>query len=190
MFTGRVITGRLLLAVGLLLHCAGSMAWAATVEEAIAERRVKAAYLHRFAGYVEWPEGAFAKPDSPLVVGVWGNDELADDLARLVSDRTVEGRRFEVRRLKDADPFGALHMLYVGRERTARLPEAIAGLRPAGTLVVTDSPGGLRPGAVLNFVMSNGQIRFEVSLDAAEKYNLKLSSRLVAVAQNAVGRGR
>jgi hypothetical protein len=152
--------------------------------DAVAERRVKAAYLHRFAGYVEWPEGAFARADSPLLVGVWGNDDLAEDLARLVVGRTVDGRRIEVRRVKDTDPPSALHILFVGRDRMTRLAEATGGLQSRGTLVVTESPGALRQGSSINFVLSEGQIRFEVSLDAAEKHGLKLSSRLVAVAQN------
>jgi len=35
---------------------------------------------------------------------------------------------------------------------------------------------------MINFVMSERRVRFEVALDAAEKSKLKLSSRLLAVA--------
>jgi hypothetical protein len=164
------------------------LAWAAdvTAEEALAERRIKAAYLYRFAGYAEWPEGAFTKPESPLSIGVWGNDELADDLARLVATRTIDGRRFEVRRVK-ADTLAGVHVLFIARERLARAPETLAAI-PRGTLVVTESEGALQHGSAVNFVTIEGQIRFELSLEAAERRGLKLSSRLVAVSSNLSGR--
>jgi hypothetical protein len=155
-----------------------------TAEEATAERHIKAAYLHRFAGYVEWPESAFARADSPLVIGVWGNDELAADLGRLVANRQIEGRPVEVHRVKSGDSPQGLHMLYVQRDRTARLAELLAGAPGGALLIVTDSSAGLRSGAAINFVPSNGQIRFEVSPQAAERNGLRLSSRLVAVAIN------
>lgn len=162
----------------------------ASPEETIAERRVKAAYLYRFAGYTEWPDDVFARPDSALVIGVWGNDELADDLAKLVTARTVAGRRFEVRKIHDGDPLAGLHLLYVSRDHTARASEAVAASPLRGLLVVTDSPGALRQGGAVNFLATDGQIRFELSLEAAEKRGLKLSSRLAAVSTNLAGKGR
>ncbi|HSH92081.1 MAG TPA: YfiR family protein [Ramlibacter sp.] len=184
------VAARLLFAAWVVLHGMSASAWAATAEEGLVERRVKAAYLYRFAGYVDWPEGAFARPDAALVIGIWGSDDLAEDLARLVADRTIEGRRIEVRKVRDGEAASPVHMLFVGRERAARFPDGLAGFRPASTLVVTDSAAGLKPGAMINFVMTNGQIRFEVSVETADRHGLKLSSRLVAVAQNSSGTGR
>lgn len=160
----------------------------ATLDEALAERRVKAAYLYRFAGYAQWPDGAFARADSPLVIGVWGNDELADDLQKLVADRVIEGRRIEVRKIRDGELGAPMHILFVGRQRTGRLADRAESAPPHGTLVVSESAGALRQGSVINFLLSDGQIRFELSLETAERYGLRLSSRLVAVAQNSPGK--
>lgn len=159
-------------------------------EEAVAERRIKAAYLYRFAGYTEWPPAAFTRGDTPLVVGIWGNDDLADDLTGLVATRTIEGRRLEVRRVKDAGGLAGLHVLFIARDRGARLAEAMASPQLGMALVVTESPGALHQGSALNFLSIDGQIRFELSLEAAEKRGLKLSSRLVAVSNNQQTRSR
>lgn len=160
-------------------------------DDAIAERRVKAAYLYRFAGYVEWPDGAFAKVDSPMTIGVWGNDDLADDLARLVAERTVDGRRFEVSKVKDVEGLTGLRMLFINKDRGgSRLLEMLGSGAARGMLIVTESPGAFKLGGAINFVNVDGQIRFELSLEAAEKRGLKLSSRLVAVSQNLSGKVR
>lgn len=161
-----------------------------TSDEAVAERRIKAAYLYRFAAYTEWPPDAFARPDAPLLVGVWGNDELAEDLARVVAGRTIEGRRLEVRRVRDTGGLAGLHLLFIARERTARLAEALAHPQLRAALVVTESAGALTQGSALNFVSVDGQIRFELSLEAAERRGLKLSSRLITVSNNQQARNR
>ncbi len=180
------------LAAALLLVFQAAPAAAADTpaDEALAERRIKAAYLYRFAGFTDWPPAAFANTDAPLTIGVWGNDELAEDLARLVATRTIEGRRLEVRRVRDADGLTGLQMLFISRERTARLAEALGSSHLGAALVVTESPGALGRGSALNFVTIEGQIRFELSLEAAEKRGLKLSSRLVAVSNNQQARSR
>jgi hypothetical protein len=151
------------------------------------ERRVKAAYLFRFAAYVQWPHTA-AHPEAPLTIGVWGNDELAEDLAALVKTRTIDSRRVEVRRVRETETLAGLHMLFVSHTRAARLAEGLAALHPPTTLVVTESPGALNRGSAINFLIEDGQVRFEVSQEAAERRGLKLSSRLLAVAST--GRSR
>jgi hypothetical protein len=49
-------------------------------------------------------------------------------------------------------------------------------------LVVTEGEGALERGSVINFLVVEGNVRFEVSLPAAEQRGLKLSSRLLSVA--------
>ncbi len=187
----RIILVRALMACALLwVPHAAFAAQEPSAEEAIAERRVKAAYLYRFAGYTEWPDDAFARPDSPLVIAVWGNDEMADDLARLVANRTVEGRHCEVRKVQNADQLAGVHLLFVARERMARFTDSLGNSQLRGVLVVTEAAGALRQGGAVNFVTVGGQIRFELSLEAAERRGLKLSSRLIAVSANQAGKGR
>ena len=50
-------------------------------------------------------------------------------------------------------------------------------------LIVTDWDDALVEASMVNFVIVDGRVRFEVRLDAAREAGLKLSSRLLAVAQ-------
>ena len=146
------------------------------------EQRVKAAYLHRFLEFVSWPDAAFAAPDAPLVIVVAGSDGIAAEFAAVTAGRTVGGRRIEVRRSSEPGTASAQpHMLFVANSERARLAQSA---RAAGkhTLVVTESEGALAQGSVINFVLADGRVRFEVSLESAEKRGLKLSARLLGVA--------
>lgn len=143
------------------------------------ERGVKAAYLFKFLGYVEFAAGT--DPVAPLVVGVMGADDVAAEVTRLTAGRTVNGRPITVRTLRDGDPSSGLHMLFVG----AAAERPVQTLRAAalnGVLTVTEDENGLQQGAIINFRLVEDRIRFEVSLPAAERSNLKLSSRLLSVA--------
>ena len=53
--------------------------WALSDAEAL-ENRIKAAFVCKFPNYVEWPASAFARADSPLVLGVIGTNAEADEL--------------------------------------------------------------------------------------------------------------
>ena len=55
---------------------------------------------------------------------------------------------------------------------------------------VTDEDDGLNQGSVLNFVTVNRRVRFEVSLTAADRLRLKISSELLAVAVRVRGAPR
>ncbi len=174
---------------GALLLAALPQQAPAQPDEAVAERRVKAAYLFRFARYIEWPGSALAQPGDPLLMGVWGHDELAGDLAALVAGHHVDGRRVEV--LKVRDPASTtVHILFMAQARGNRLARLLAALEQRPILVVTESPGALGLGSVINFLVDGGQIRFELSPQAAAKRGLRLSSRLIAVSHNLPGRGR
>ena len=49
-------------------------------------------------------------------------------------------------------------------------------------LVVTDADDGLALGGIINFRLVDRRVRFEISLEAADRNDLTVSSRLLAVA--------
>jgi len=154
---------------------------------AVLERRVKAAFLYKFLGYAEFPAGAFADAGSPVVIGVFGADDLAAELARIVGRRTVNGRPVVIRVLRESELAMPVHLLFIGGFDAGRVGRAV---RSAGAalLVVTECEGGLQQGSAINFRIVDERVRFDVALDAAERNGIKLSSRLLTVA-NRVQRG-
>ena len=72
-------------------------------EPASLEQRIKAAYLHNFAGYVEWPSPVFASPQSPITIGIIGSDSIAAELTQVSVGRTVQGRPIAVSQLANLE---------------------------------------------------------------------------------------
>lgn len=172
----------MLLLAGVQLAAHGQAAGAAPRESA-----VKAAFLYKFASFVDWPAGSFATPQEALVIGVLGDAAVAEDLTLLAAGRSVEGRPVQIRAFRDGEAPAGVHVLFVGTMRPARLRELLAAL-PGPVLVVTQQEGALRSGSVINFVAEGARVRFSVSLPSAEARGLRLSARLLAVAQEVEGR--
>lgn len=154
------------------------------------EESIKAAYIYKFVAYVEWPEGAFDGAAAPLVIGIIGSDALTEELEALAEERSVEGRPIRVRRVRRGDSLAGLHILVVAAEKEEALAALAARARALSILVITESPGALEAGSVINFRQVDERIRFEVSLDAADESNLSISSRLLAVAEHVKPRSR
>lgn len=158
---------------------AGAQALAAPSRDTL----VKAAFLHKFASFVEWPDGTFARPDTPLRIAVVGDDLLWRDLRELARDRDRDGRPVTVSRLDLGDALAGYHIVYVKSGSPSRIADVLA-TAPEGVLTVADSDTGLHPrGSVLSFFLDEGRVRFGVSLAAAARQRLRLNPRLIAAAR-------
>jgi hypothetical protein len=178
---------RLVVLATLLFTAMAPSAHAQRVEAT--EASVKAAFLHKFAGYVDWPPSAFAAPDTPFVFGVVGNEEVANELAKVVAGRQISGHPVVVRRVRENEPLRGIHAVFVGRAAADRLSTLIRAAQQPALLIVTETERGLEAGSAINFVVADDRVGFEVSVDAAERNGLKISSRMLAVAKRVLQRG-
>jgi hypothetical protein len=155
--------------------------------QAYSESSTKASFLYRFGGYVDWP------PDAPttaqFTIAVLGDDEIVAKLRKLLPGRYIKGRPAQVRRIATIRELGDAQMLYIGAARAGEVRTVTAATATLPVLVVTDEEHGLDDGGVINFLVEGKRVRFEVSLDAAARCGLKVSSDLGLVAARVQGRG-
>lgn len=147
------------------------------------EYQIKAAYLYKFAGHIEWPSNTFTDAAMPLTIGVLAADELAAELGRLKRGRLVNDRPVQVRVLKAGEPLQGVQLLFVGQLDERQLRRTLDAIQTQAVLAVTELPGALDAGSMINFVLLDKRVRFEISLAHAERSGLKVSAKLLAVAQ-------
>jgi hypothetical protein len=150
------------------------------------EEKVEAAYLHKFLNYADWPPSSLPRADTPYVIGVAGDDAVADELAHIAAGRSVNNRGVIVKRVLPGDSLADLHMLFIGPAERARQVQWLRQTKGKPILTVTAFEGALEQGAIINFRTVDDRVRFEVSVDAAEQNDIRLSSRLFTVATNVV----
>lgn len=154
----------------------------AAADELAPERSVKAAFLARFIGFAELPEPGGAPAGGPIMIGVYGADDVAAELNRVVVGRMYNQRPIQVRTIGPREAPTGLHMLFIGGDLDDPAERMLDAAAKQGVLTVTEVDGGLRMGSVINFRLVDARVRFEVSLAAAHRSRIVLSSRLLSVA--------
>ncbi|MEO8314274.1 MAG: YfiR family protein [Pseudomonadota bacterium] len=145
-----------------------------------AEDAVKAAFVLRFAGYVEWPEAAAAAGSFNIVV--LGDSELALHLQTLAAGRSVMNRPIQVRRIASIKDAGDAQVLYIGSDRRNPIRDLLPSIAGRSVLVVSDEDNALDSGSTINLRTADQRVRFEVSLPSARQAHLRISSDLLALA--------
>ncbi|HET9693509.1 MAG TPA: YfiR family protein [Steroidobacteraceae bacterium] len=171
---------RSLVVLSLLVAGAPSPAGAAYTDDA-----VKAAFLYRFTGYVDWPQSSLQGGE--FTVAVLEAPPVARELGRLLARYPVKQLPARVRVIDDVAQAAGAHVLYVGRGYQGDLQDVVRELAAQPVLLVTDRAGALDDGSVVNFLLVDRRVRFEVSLGAAQRAGLKVSSQLLAVAARVRG---
>lgn len=147
------------------------------------EAEVKAVLLYNFAHFVEWPAGAFAEPDAPLVIGILGYDPFGRALDELVEHETVDGHRIEVVRFRDAGKAASSHLLFISSSERGASGSILKALRGRPILTVADFDHFLERGGVVQLYRgANNKVRLRVNLAAAREASLTLSAKLLRVA--------
>jgi YfiR/HmsC-like len=152
----------------------------AVADASYSEDAVKAAYLYRFAGYIDWPADALA--ETPFTIAVFGAPGVASELQRLLPAHPINKGIAQVRQIKRVQDVGSAQILFVGSGHAEVLRTLNSSAAHPSILVVTDEEGGLNSGSVLNFLTIDRRVRFEISVTAAERSKLKISSDLLSVA--------
>lgn len=141
------------------------------------ELAVKAAYLTKFGIYVEWPDTA---PGSTINLCVVGEDPFGKALDSAAASQQPGNRPISVQRLKIVTPESDCDIAYFGNADPTT-PQAIESLHGSPVLTVSDSGG---KGAIINFVVKDNRVRFEIDEAAAAQNKLVLSAKLLSLALN------
>lgn len=133
--------------------------------------------------FVEWPAGAFASPDAPLVIGVVGKNPVEDTLTHAARGQRVKGRRIEVRNVKEDDELGSCQVVFLIQSVAALTDDILRRLRGRPVLTVSDQNNFARQGGVIGLVLVDQKVSMEFNLDSARAAELKLSSQLLRTAR-------
>lgn len=142
---------------------------------------VKAGYLYKFTPFVDWPAAAFEAPSSPFRLCIVGHDPFGGVVDHAARGARVGEHPVVVVRLPAVARSPACHMLFLAASR-GQTPQQVMAM-VAGQPVLTVADEGLdAPGAVIQFVVIDSRLRFEIRADAAQAAGLTVSSKLLALA--------
>jgi hypothetical protein len=146
------------------------------------EYQVKAAYLYNFGKFVEWPVAAVQPSGDSFDICVLGEDPFGASLDRAVANETIAGKHVVARQIPLPQDAAHCQVLFISSSENKRLKQILVSLGAASVLTVSDLPGFTEHGGMVQFVMEDNKVRFEVNSTSAQRAGLTLSSELLKVA--------
>lgn len=143
--------------------------------------QVKAAFVYNFIKFVFWPRESLP-PDAPeITLCVLGNDPLGNELESL-SGKAAAGKALSVKRISSRDEASICQVLYICRSESRQVKEILKEL-PRGVLTIGDMENFAAFGGMINFVIKDRRISFEINPDAAATGEMRISSKLLSLAK-------
>jgi hypothetical protein len=168
-----------------LTLCAASAASGA--ENDAGARAEKAAYLYKFAPFVDWPDAEAEFPSGKFRICVVGDRPFDGMLVRAVQGHNVGGRPIAVQQFADVTGNPRCSVMFIAGPDAQSVAQTLVAVRGSPVLTVTDGAEGVDDSGIINFVVEDSRVRFEINARAAAANRLTISSKLLSLATRVTG---
>src|SRR3989338_1964547 len=162
---------------------AASPAYAETIAK---EYPLKSAFLYNFAKFVEWPPESNPETQGAFVIGIFGDDPFGRDIDELLGNKTINNKKIIVERFLSLKEVRPCHILFINSSEVKKLEDILDRLEGKSVLTVSETSLFTHNGGMINFVMEDNKVRFEINKQATDKAGLRLSSQLLKLAKSVI----
>jgi hypothetical protein len=152
-------------------------------EDSVDEYKLKAAMLYHLTRFVEWPTTAYLDRHSPILLCILGRDPFANSINSTLSEETDNGRLVLIRHLQSEKEIPGCHILYISSSERKTAARIFSTLTGSSILTVGEMAQFAAHGGMIQFSLEEQHVRFDINLDAASRAGIKISSKLLALAQ-------
>lgn len=145
------------------------------------EYQLKAVFIYHFVQFVEWPD-SLPQPESPVIIGILGNDPFGPYLEEVVKGESVNGRPIRVERFNDIAEARDCRILFIGASENRHLEKTLEAVKNRHVLTIGESEEFSLSGGMIRFATEQSKIRLKINLQAVQGANLTVSSKLLRLA--------
>jgi len=127
----------------------------------------KASLVALFLKSTDWPAGTFSGPQTPLILGILGQNPFGA-YAQAFTTNTVRGRRIEVKTFNTVEEVNECHLLFVSSSEDNNLARIQSALQNSNVLTMGETD---------EFIRQGGLIRV-MGLTPGEKYFFELNKKV------------
>jgi hypothetical protein len=143
------------------------------------EYKIKAGYLYNFTKFITWPEDK----SETFNICILGKDPFGD-LIDPIEQRTAFGRPIKLFRFDAFKTGQSCHILFISS--SIKNTPVIHDVNK--TLTVGESDGFAAQGGMIGFVNRQGKIKLQINLKTLQQSDLKVSAKLLEVAELVEGK--
>jgi hypothetical protein len=138
--------------------------------------KYKSVFTLNFIRYIGWSEES---KQGDFVIGVLKSPLVADWLQKQSAGKKFGNQNVVIKEFKSGDDLVDCQVLYVGSSYNFfRYAEEIKSVLGKNSLLITESEGAVKKGSMINFVVRDDILKFEVSEANAQLSGLSVSSKL------------
>lgn len=152
-----------------------------TAQDRPVEYQVKAAFLYNFAKFTDWPDEAFPSKDSAFTICLT-DDPFHGAVERTVQGEMWNGRPLSVKQIDSGSDVRGCQVVFISQSAAQKGKEILMAAATAPVLTVGETADFIDAGGIIRFTESGHRIRFEINPDAADRASLRVSSRLLRLA--------
>ncbi len=139
-------------------------------------------YLINFSRFVGWPASPASSQTNTFSICVLGKDPFGPVLDAALAGESIAGKSVAVQRVGQLQEAMGCRVLFISSSEESRLKDILAALNKTSVLTVSDIPRFTQRGGMIQFVLQEDRVRFEVNLASTAEAGLTLSSELLKVA--------
>jgi len=142
--------------------------------------KYKSMFTLNFIRYVGWPDAA-TKGD--FVVGVVNDSEITKFLQQQSAGKKFGYQNIIIKSFKKVDDITDCQILFFSNKQSfSKHAETVKQkLNGKNSLIITNAEGAIKKGAMINFVIRGGKLKFEISQSNANAFGLKFSNSLMSL---------
>jgi len=199
----------ILLSMVVILMATSLAGWVRADSATDREYGLKAAFLCNFMMFVDggrfqWDseEKHPSDPNQSVLIGIVGKTPFGQAFEPL-KDKKIRNRRVTVKQFKgfselidedghspqqhpQIEAIRRCHLLFVCASEKPYIDALLKPIRTSGILTVADVPGFLEAGGMVNFVIEDKKVRFEINVAAARRAQLQIRAKLLRLARQVV----
>ena len=149
------------------------------------EHKIKAAFTFNFIKYIDWAEKSSDPADSEFVISIIGDGPINSALAEL-ENKEVFGKPLKVRFVPDLESAGPSNVYFINVSAQEELDSIFQKARQWGVLTVGEMDEFCERGGIINFVILDDSIHFEINQKEAQRAHLSVSCKLLNQASRVI----
>jgi len=158
------------------------------------EYKVKAAFLYNFIKFIEWPSDKQSN-EKTISIGIIGTNPFGKAFEpvkeKLVGNKKIVIKSFnslEKSELTDKqiDEIRKCHAIFICNSEKKYFKEIFNLIKDDNVLTVGDTRGFLESGGIINFLIEDKKVGFEINNNTAKKVKLTVRSQLLRLAKKVI----
>jgi hypothetical protein len=146
------------------------------------EYQVKAAFIYNFIKFIDWQN---QKDFKDFNICILGEDPFGKAID-ILEGKKVRGWRIKISRTNSVKATKECQVVFISSSERDSLKEVLSFFRGKPVLTISEVNGFIEQGGIINFIIVNDKIRFEINERVAKESGLKISSKLLRLARKVI----